>query len=195
MCIRDRYETFSPLEALKWERRTGVLETNADGTKSLDINMCKEPAYEQVSISYQQCNGHQQLIALKNRVDNAYNSKGPPVLAVGDSLVLPISAKYLLGGQGGVLLGWAKNKRKKNEKHLEYILDFNTLCESTNIWDSVCRVRADSSIQLFNPWTGGEFSAMDGCDVGQNAIGADEIDTRCVNSLECPQQDLSLIHI
>ena len=45
------------------------------------------------------------------------------------------------------------------------------------------------SIQLFNPWTGGDFSAMDGCDVIQNEIGADEIDARFVNSIECPTQD------
>ena len=184
---------YSPSRALDWEARTGKKDGDV-----LKIDACLDTSIETTPVAYKQCSRDTQLIALRSRVNAAYNTSGPIVLPQGDHhLVLPVAASHLLSAGGGVLLAWERNEREQREKHIEYLLDFDKQCAATTIWDAVCRVDPDrtNAIELFNPWTGGSVSVPEGCDYrerdnsDQKKQLSDELDTTCLNAIECPMQN------
>ncbi|KAJ1468673.1 hypothetical protein T484DRAFT_3629597 [Baffinella frigidus] len=182
------FALYSPERALRWQDRTGMKKIDEKNREYLDIQACTEPSLNTAQVAYGQCSNNQQIVALRNRANAAYNTTGPLVLPVGHSLLLHVSASHLMSSSGGVLLSWAQNERVLREKHFEYIMDLDNTCKETDIWDAVCRVNTDGMIELFNPWTAGGFSAVAGCDISRSDANVDSIDTRCVNSVECKTQ-------
>ncbi|KAJ1468512.1 hypothetical protein T484DRAFT_3629701 [Baffinella frigidus] len=193
------FPVYSPDRALLWEQRTGTLKTPAEGPPFLDIGACLDTSAETAKVSYKQCNQNDHLLALRERARKAYTSPGTVEIPRYFSLVLPVSATKLVSADrdGGALLMWAQSERALREKHFEYLMDFANHCENTTIWEAVCRVRADmKTIDVFNPWTGGDFSALEGCDIKENTERtkpARVFDTLCKNPLYCETQDNSSI--
>ena len=195
------YEEFDPKRrALPWERSTGK-KTPVPGNPGeffLDKQACVEEVAETNQVNYRQCSHNEQLIAMRGRVNTAYNSSGPPIIPDGYFLQLPVEASKLVADDAsedsGVLLMWAKHARDPREKHFEYLMDFATQCRSTTINDAVCRISPvdGATIELLNPWTGGGFNVRAGCDIGmsRSEFTVSEVyTTSCVNGLECPTQD------
>lgn len=146
-------------------------------------------------VAYKECNQNEHLLALRERATSAYTSPGTVQIPRYFSLVLPVSATKLLADSGGgALLAWAQSQRSAREKYFDYLMDFATQCESTTRVDSVCRIRdiATGVIDVFNPWTGGDFSDIGGCDISETterSKPARVFDTRCTNIHDCPTQD------
>jgi hypothetical protein len=194
------FATVPPQRALLWEARTGEKKPMPDNPLEffLDIQACAEDVGETNQVSYKQCSHNEQLIAMRERVNKAYNSSGPPVIPHRHFLQLPVAASKLVANDAtedsGVLLMWAEHARDAREKHFEYLMDFATLCRNTTIWDAVCRVSPvdHATVELFNPWTGGGFNVHAGCDIAMSRsefTTSEVYATRCLNAMECPTQD------
>ena len=194
------FAAFSPDRALNWEARTGEKKPTPENPLEffLDIQACAADVGETNQVSYKQCSHNEQLIAMRHRVNKAYNSSGPLVVPARYFLQLPVAASQLVADDNaedsGALLMWAEHAREPREKHFEYLMDFASLCRNTSIWDSVCRVSPvdEATIELLNPWTGGGYSVQAGCDTGmsRSALTTSEVyTTRCLNGQECHTQD------
>ena len=89
-----------------------------------------------------------------------------------------------------VAFAWAAVQRKN--VHVGDLLDIDAQCAKGSITDSVCTLRTDAvtgrmTLNHVNPWAGGDFNAVLGCDTRLNEDRQQMYNAQCLNTAYCDQ--------
>lgn len=141
-----------------------------------------------VSIKYSQCANNSDYIKGIDEasIEFGYHHRidGPVVIPAGRVLMWGgLSAKQ--HSMRPHLPAWAAADRKARDVFARWILNRNTQCEHATVNHAICTIRA-GSLELVNPWMGGDFNAFRGCDTVQSSRNQDgDWDVEAVD-VSCP---------
>ena len=87
-----------------------------------------------------------------------------------------------------VVFAWAAAEREN--VHMEDLFDIGAQCAKGKLTESVCTLRTDAvtgrmTLKHINPWAGGDFNAVLGCDTRMNENREQMYNAQCLNTAYC----------
>lgn len=126
-----------------------------------DLTKCASAGQERGNIIYSQCSNDEYLREFRAFVEEAYRHEAFVRVPAGASAAWHASREQLLGEN---IFAFAGTDRPFRERFAAWLLDFETHCEETTIYDAICWTKPDNSFAPLNPWVGGDFNPVDFCD-------------------------------
>lgn len=191
-CRLDTSSDIFPPSGWDWQTHFNKFDTseNIAHSKTLDTDIhanirCKDEDTDAPTVKYPECGEYNGLLnKMKTFVSEYYREETfckSDKDETRDFVGLDVSEQP-------VVFAWAATEREN--VHVEDLLDIDAQCLKGKITQSVCTLGQNSvtgrmDLKHINPWAGGDFNAVIGCDTTINEDRDQIYDSKCVNDKHC----------
>lgn len=178
-------EKFSVFDSIPATSYLESLSTGAgENSEGLGIQACARAKSNGLAIEYSKCSNDAFLRRFGTFVNENYKKDAFLRVSPG-SVISWVTSKAQVTSETVYAFGQAT--KSLDDMFASWILNTELHCLDASMYSSICKVDSGTQkIELYSPWTGGEFNALELCDTsGDSDYGGTRVDVGC-NHAACP---------
>lgn len=179
------YYTVDNLDAFtEFDSKPGATYINSLATGDRTLEACATADTTGLAVDYTRCHNDEHLREFASFVDEEYRANGFVKVPAQTRLAWRTSRAQLTSQ---TVYAYSVSERALRDRFSAWLLDIDLHCLEADMYTSICKIDpVTERPDLFSPWTGGIWNALELCDTSQDTdYGGTRIDISC-NRAACP---------